>query len=149
MGYNAPHRLILFRGGWLPCSVPQNARLFIKARLHLLVVLSILGLALLSRMPDSQAGWLTCPPPVMMVAPAGRRHRRRRGLGRGHTHPRWARWVHLSETWHIPLLRSLLLWALWELSGQLGPAWVRLVPWGLWLWQSSGVFWPGLRGQPE
>ncbi|MFQ5341614.1 MAG: hypothetical protein ACE5F6_08735 [Anaerolineae bacterium] len=33
-----------------------------KARVHTLVVLSILGLALLGRMPESQAGWLTCPP---------------------------------------------------------------------------------------
>jgi hypothetical protein len=42
-----------------------------------------------------------------------------------------------------------LLWGLWALSGQVGPAWVRLVPWGLWLWQSSGLFWPWLRRQPE
>lgn len=122
----------------------------VKVRLHLLVVLSILGLALLGRMPDSQAGWLTCPPPVVAVAPQGRRGRRgrcRRG-GRCTTH-RPDGWLHVVHTWPIPLLRSLLLWALWELSGQTGPAWVRLVPWGLWVWQSSGLRWPGLPRQPE
>ncbi len=34
-----------------------------KARVHALVVFSILVLALLGRMLDSQAGWITCPPP--------------------------------------------------------------------------------------
>jgi len=43
-------------------------------------------------------------------------------------------WRHLTHTWHIPLLRSLLLWGLWELSGQVGPAWVRLMPWVVWGW---------------
>jgi len=33
----------------------------------------ILGLALLGRMPGSQAGWLTCPPQVVMLAAEGRR----------------------------------------------------------------------------
>jgi len=33
-----------------------------KARVHALVVFSILVLALLGRMLDSQAGWITCPP---------------------------------------------------------------------------------------
>jgi hypothetical protein len=30
-----------------------------------------------------------------------------------------------------------------------GPAWVRMVPLGLWLWQRVGVLWPWLRHQPE
>jgi len=120
-----------------------------KARLHALVVLSILGLALLGRMPESQAGWITCPPQVVMLAAEGRR-RPRRGVGRpanGRRRP--IHWRHLTHTWHIPLLRSLLLWGLWALSGQVGPAWVKLVPWGVWLWQSGGLVWPWLRRQPE
>ena len=120
-----------------------------QARVHAVVVLSIVVLALLGRMPESQAGWITCPPQVVMVTGAGRR-RPRRGMGRqaSHRHRRIP-WRHVTHTWHIPLLRSLLLWGLWALSGQVGPAWVRLVPWGVWLWQSSGLVWPWLRRQPE
>jgi len=45
--------------------------------------------------------------------------------------------------------RSLLLGGLWQLSGQQGPGWVSLVPWGVWLWHSAGLLWPWLRRQPE
>lgn len=34
-----------------------------SVRLHALVVLSIVVLALVEGMPDSQAGWITCLPP--------------------------------------------------------------------------------------
>ena len=48
--------------------------------MHALVVLSILVLALLGRMPESQAGWITCPAQVVMLGSAGRR---RPGRGDG------------------------------------------------------------------
>ncbi len=118
-----------------------------SVRLHALVV-SILVLALVGGMPDSQAGWITCLPQVVRVA-SGRWPRwcgqqRRRG-----PHHDDGRWLNLPHTCSIPLLRSLLLWVLWQLSGQVGPAWARMVPWGLWLWQSAGVLWPWLHRQPE
>ena len=120
-----------------------------RVRLHALVVFSILVLALMGGMPDSEAGWIICPPQVVMVAPASRRgwlrgHLGRDGVSRGGDH-----WLHLLHTCHIPLVRSLLLWASWHLSGQVGPPWVRMVPWVLWLWQSGGHLWPWLRRQPE
>jgi transposase-like protein len=128
--------------GTTKLSIVQLARV----RLHALVVFSILVLALMSRMPDSQAGWITCPPQVVMAAPEGWRRRGHRG--RGEADHGAACWRSL-RTWHIPLLRSLLLWGLWYLSGQQGPAWVSLVPWGLWLWQKAGLLWPWLGRQPE
>jgi hypothetical protein len=117
--------------------------------LHILVVLSILVLALMGRMPDSQAGWITCPPQVVMVAPQSQRRRQRGHWRRGRARHRAACWRHLRHTWYIPMARSLLLGVLWHLSGQPGPAWLSLVPWGLWLWQCAGLVWPGLRCQPE
>ena len=39
----------------------------------------------------------------------------------------------LAHTWHIPLLRSLVLWGLWQVSGRVGPDWVQLLPWVIWL----------------
>ena len=80
-----------------------------QIRLHALVVLSILVLALLGRMPDSQAGWITCPAQVVMLAGAGRR-RPGRGMGRlARGRRQRVHWRHVTHTWHIPLLRSLLL----------------------------------------
>jgi len=126
------------------CSIVQLARV----RVHVLVVLSVLALAVVSDMPDTQAGWITCPPQVVMVAPASQR-RQGEHLGYGGIHHGAACWSYLSRTWYIPVLRSLLLWSLWPLSGQQGPAWVSLVPWLQWLWQLGGVLWPWLRRQPE
>jgi len=117
-----------------------------QVRLHALVVLSLLVLAMVSRMPDSQAGWVTCPPQVVTIAPERRRCKH---LGRGRARRRAVAWRHLFHTWHIPLVRSLLLGGLWHVSGQRGPLWVSMVPWGVWLWQSGGRLWPWLRHQPE
>ncbi len=123
-------------------SIVQLARI----RLHALVVLSILVLAAVGCLPDSQAGWITWPPQVVIVAARGRRQR---DLGCDRVTHGAICWLYLSRTWPIPLLRSLLLWSLWYLSGQQGAAWVSLIPWVQWLWQSGGVWWPWLRRQPE
>ena len=42
-------------------------------------------------------------------------------------------WAARSKSWHVPLLRSLILWVLWHLSGQIGPDWLQLLPWLIWL----------------
>ncbi|MFQ6016538.1 MAG: hypothetical protein ACE5NP_13980, partial [Anaerolineae bacterium] len=120
----------------------------LQLRLHALVVLSIIVLAVLGHMPESQAGWITCPPQVAM-APGGRRYGQRKCLRCSGAHPGAACRRYLSRTWHIPFLRSLLLGSLWHLSGQEGSAWVSLIPWVQWLWQGSGMLWPWLLHQPE
>jgi len=104
--------------------------------LHALVVLSILGLALVGQMPAEAAGWLIRP--VAAGGQAGRRPTAWLCVWR----PRWpgsqsaALGQYLAVSWPPVLLRSLAVWAL---SGGWGPAWLRLVPWVLWLWQSAGV----------
>jgi len=120
----------------------------VQVRVHVLVVLSIVVLALRGCMPGSQAGWITCPPQVVVASPS-RRHGQSGHLRCGSAHRGAACWRHLSHTWHIPLVRSLLLGVLWRLSGQSGSAWVPVVPWVVWGWQSGGFLWPWLRRQPE
>jgi transposase-like protein len=39
----------------------------------------------------------------------------------------------MAATWHIPMLRSLLLWGAWEASGRMGPDWLQLLPWAVWI----------------
>ena len=105
-------------------------------------VLSLFGLALLGQVPGEIAGWII-PPQVPGLACAGCV---RPKPGVRYAWPqRLARlgW-YLAESWPPVLLRSLVLWGLWVRSGGWGPAWLRLVPWGLWLWQGLGVGWPGL-----
>jgi len=121
----------------------------VTARLHTWVVLSVLGLVLLSRLPDSQLGWFTHPPQAVEVAP-GSKPRRREGpsaAARAEARQVWV--MHLARSWHTPLLRSLLLRGVWQVSGQQGAGWVVLLPWGLWVWESGVLLWPGLRRQPE
>ena len=127
------------------CSIVQVARV----RVHALVVFSLLMLAVVSRMPDSQAGWVTCPPYRVMVVPESRGHVRRGCLGQGGCSSVRGRWLYLGRSCHIALLRSLVLWGLWHFSGQAGSSWMRMVPWLLWLWQGVGDLWPWLGCQPE
>jgi len=58
---------------------------FVQMRLHVLVIVSCLGLALLGLMPESSAGWYTSPPVhyLQEMAPGGRIVR---GRGRGSRH---------------------------------------------------------------
>ncbi len=131
----------------MQCTTKLSIVQLARVRLHALVVFSILVLALMGRMPDSQAGWIACPAQVVMVTPERRWWRGHRVQGEADHGA--VRWLHLCCTWHIPFLRSLLLWGLWHLSGPQGPAWVSLVPWGLWLWQRAGLLWSWLGRQPE
>jgi len=127
------------------CTTKRSIVQLVQVRLHALVVLSILVLAVAGHMPESQAGWITCPPQA--VVPGGWQQRER--LNCGKAHPGAAFGLYLSRTWHIPILRSLLLWGLWHLGGQGGSAWVSLIPWVQWLWHLGGLLWPWLLHQPE
>jgi len=118
-------------------------------RLHLMVVVSWLGLALLGQVAESGWGWVSCPARQVILMGVGGRHRvrgpRRSGQGTTDGHG-WG--CHL-RTWRVPLLRSLLLLGLWVASGRSGPGWLVGWPWLVWGWQSSGRAWPGLGQQPE
>lgn len=109
--------------------------------LHVLAAVSLLGLALLGQVPAEVAGWL--PRPLT----AGRPERgRRRTVQGGCWCTGWrALGDYLGQSWRPVLVRSLLLWGLWAWCGGWGPAWLRLLPWVLWLWQGLGAGWPRLR----
>jgi transposase-like protein/DNA-directed RNA polymerase subunit RPC12/RpoP len=114
---------------------------------HGLVLVSILTLALLGQIPDSQAGWLTTPPrvpslPTIFACRKGQRsplsvHARLRSL-----------WQYVVRSWPQAFLRSLLLAVLWSLSGRQGPVLLIGWPWLLWLWQAAAAGWPELGQWP-
>ncbi len=121
----------------------------ILVRLHLWIGLSCLGLAMLGPVVESQGGWVSCPPCLVVVAGVSGCQERRHGCGRSETVGWVRRWACIGRTWPVSFLRSVTLGWLWLLSGQSGPGWVVGLPWLLWLWQSSGQVWPRLQGQPE
>jgi len=114
---------------------------------HTLVLLSFLTLALLGQLPDSQAGWVTCPPRLagFPVTGIGRRRLVSGPLLRARLR---CCWHYLRHSWRGPLARSLLWAGLWLGSGRQGPGWLVLVPLLGWLWQATGVGWPRWRRHP-
>jgi transposase-like protein len=114
---------------------------------HGLVLVSILTLALLGQIPDSQAGWLTAPPRVPSLPTTfACRKRERYPLG---VHARLrSLWQYVVRSWPQAFLRSLLLAVLWSLSGRQGPVLLVGWPWLLWLWQVAAAGWPELEQWP-
>jgi len=114
---------------------------------HGLVLLSLLTLALLGQPPDSQVGWLACPPHLVWVSDRGSRRNRA-----GSALPLCARLRNVGRyvvrSWPQPMLRSLLLAILWSASGRHGPIGVVGWPWLLWGWQAAVVGWPELSALP-
>lgn len=129
----------------------------LAVRLHGLVVVSCLGLALLGQMPDeSLGGWTACPPARYAVGRdgGGSRRRWRYRLGSGWEAPAgkgldWRRsWRYLGLTWPAPVLRSAVLGMVWLANPHACPLWVVGLPWVRWLSAVVGLGVPGLARQP-
>ena len=112
---------------------------------HVLALVSLTILPLFGWTVESQAGWLTCPPrgdglPVVYIRRGGK-----------HTLPLCRRlytlWWYVRHSWFQPLLRSMVLGALWWLSGCRGSVLIIGWPWVLWLWQGAAAGWPELCRQ--
>ena len=110
---------------------------------HGLVVLSVIALAAMGQVVPEQAGWVLGDGGRRVVCGLGPVRCAGPGAGRVSA----AAWQELAQSAQIALLRSVLLWGLWSWSGQVGPGWLRLWPWLIWLWQGTGLCWPGLRRQ--
>jgi transposase-like protein len=114
---------------------------------HGLVLISVLTLALLGQMPDSQAGWLTTPPRLPSLPTTFARWKRQPAPLSVHARLR-SLWQYVVRSWPQTFLRSLLLAVLWSLSGGQGPVLLVGWPWLLWLWQAAAACWPELGQWP-
>ncbi len=129
-------------------TTPISWLAIISQRVHGLVILTCLILALAGRMPDSALGWIACPPPMYALSPT--QPRVRQPLRGQDWDKAWTRrWEYVTHTWPVPLLRSGVLTGVWLAGGCTGPVWLMFVPWVVWLWQVVGRLWPGLVCQPE
>ena len=116
-------------------------------RLQLLVMISWLLLALNGQMIESGWGWVSYPPQVAGLVE--RKRRSRPGKSRKRPCCGCRSRGMLGRQWRLPAVRSGLLASLWLTSGGELSGWWVGVPWLVWLWQESGWWWAGLRGQPE
>ena len=90
----------------MQCSIKRRIVQLVQVRVHALVVVSLLVLAMAGHVPDSQAGWVTCPPRAVIVVPAHRRCGRKERPGQRHNATCWR---HLFYSSYLALIRSLLL----------------------------------------
>jgi transposase-like protein len=113
---------------------------------HGLVLLSLFTLAFLGQVPDSQAGWLTCPScPPQIPAVCHVRFRRGSHLS---VQDRWHGMLqYMMRSWPQPFVRTFLLAILWSLAGRQGPVALIGWPWLLWLWHLLAAACPELRHQ--
>jgi len=119
-----------------------------RVRVHGLVVISCLVMALLGQVPESSGGWVSCTPQMGRPIAAVQWGRRRRQLGKREVHQVGGRRGRL-EAWRTAAVRSLALWGMWQLSGEWGLSWVIGLPWLVWLWQWGGHKWPLWQAEPE
>lgn len=123
-------------------NTKQTLKHVLGVRLHLVVVVSCVGLALLGQVAESSGGWLACPPSIVSLRPV-----KDRGAGPKRARP--PQKCSYAEGWRVPTGRSLILGLLWLASGSGGPVWLIGLPWLVWLWERSLWAWPSLAGQPE
>ncbi len=129
-------------------STKQKLKHLLGVRLHLLVVLSCVGLVLMGQVPESSGGWLACPPTAVRLRQAQAGGKRTKGAWPRPSCGCGGRWS-VGPGWRVAAGRSLLVGLLWLGSGQVGSVWLLGLPGLVWLWQQSRWVWPGLGRQPE
>ena len=114
---------------------------------HVLALLSLTVLPLVGWTVEGQAGWLTCPPCWEGPATVSIRRGRKQALPLCRRLHAW--WWYVRRSWSQPLMRSMLLGALWWCSGHRGPVLLIGWLWMLWLWKGAAAGWPELCQQRE
>ncbi len=121
-----------------------------QVRMYLLVIMSCMGLSVMGQVVDSSGGWISCPPQVIVLAEG----KRKRKGGKGKRAKSWKEVLQcwggeILRGWRPVVLRSVVLGLLWWNSGIEELRWLMILPSVVWLGQSGGRRWPGLRHQPE
>lgn len=117
-------------------------------RIILLVIVSVMIMASLILGPatgktiEEINGWPVNGPEMM----CRRRRKPKKERPRGEfSRKRPGYWAVRSKSWRVPLIRSVVLWALWAWSGRVGPVWVALLPWLIWLLPVEQAPWRQIR----
>ena len=137
---------------------------YTQSRLHLLVILSWLGVAGIGQIPDAAAGW-TLPSSaytstiggVWKVIPCNkkqkqrsrrRREKRNRGQITGRL-PKAVLYSCMGQMGRVVALRSLFLFASGFVYSEKDAWRLGIIPLLVWGWYLSGLIWPRWANQPE
>jgi hypothetical protein len=126
---------------------------WLGSRLQLLAMVSLVLASVAGQPIESSAGLLACPlTAIELAAPV--KKRKRRSLGSGVMPASlWicarTAWESLCRTGARMLIQSAFVCVLWELSGEVLPVWVLIVPCMRWLLEGASWGWPRLGRQPE
>jgi hypothetical protein len=109
------------------------------AQVHSNILFKILSIILMASLlfglvrgltAENVSGWIIEGPEMWRWR---KRKQKRRGKYRNCLRKKPGYWGLRLRSWHVPLLRSLLLWLLWQLSNRVGPGWPALLPWLIWV----------------
>ena len=109
------------------------------AQVHSNILFKILSIILMASLllglirgvnTENVNGWIIESPEMCRWR---KRKQKRRGKYRDYLRKKPGYWGILLRSWQVPLLRSLLLWLLWQLSNRAGPGWIALLPWLIWV----------------
>ena len=108
--------------------------------LQVWLVIGMFSASMVGENRIEQAGWVA-------QAAQGGNYVTRQPEGKGHARIRsYIAYRHrLAHSWKTSLIRSLLLWGMWQISGQVGPEWIVLLPWLIWILPGQGARWGKLR----
>ncbi len=122
----------------------------LAGRIWLFVLLGIVSTSSTGRPLESSLGWIACPPTVISLETKSKKQKQssQRAKDRQYVQLR-AGWRYGCQSWKRPLLRSILLWGLWQLSGWQSGAWLVSVPWLEWGMELLSYSWPWLGQQLE
>ncbi len=133
----------------IQASTKRKLGQIVQVRVYLLVIISCIGLSLLGQVADSSGGWVSCPPQGVVLAEAKRQRKRGRGVRHGVKKEEAQHWVRMFNRWPLVMVQSVVVGLLWWSRGAEQMRWVIMLPSLVWLWQSGGWLWPGLRRQAE
>ncbi len=125
----------------------------LAGRIWLFVLLGIVSTSSTGRPLESSLGWVAYRPTLIRLETKQEKRKRRRQQAnecchRHHVQLR-AGWTYGRRSWERPLLRSLLLLGLWQLSGWKSGGWLVWLPWLEWGTAILSYSWPCLGQQIE
>jgi hypothetical protein len=118
----------------------------VHRNIFLIILLVVIAASLVcglsqGRTPDGVNGWIFFDQTVGQ----GKVKRCRKKRSQNAAGKTYGYWAARTKTWQVPLARSLVLLALWELSGRVGTVWLQVIPWLIWLLPGEGRLWSKIK----
>jgi transposase len=129
----------------------KGIRQWMGRRVHVVVVIGIVWLALLGQVQESNLGWDAYGVQVIELREGRRKVKkgRKKGMGIWLEINMKGGWEYMKQSWQLAAVRSEVLLGLWVLSGEQMWGVVVVIPWLEWVIKGVRVSWPWLGQQAE